>query len=162
LTAYKNARIKLFKLHGSIDWKFNSNKELYVLDEQNLTKLEDNAILYPGFKGVPQIEPFKTLHKQFEISLKSGSHLIVIGFAFRDEHINSIIKEALNENKDIKVTIWNPDKQNTSFINNEVFDLLEYFQENSIAKFDIMTSFNYLKNHKAELKNAHLKQEKRK
>lgn len=87
----------LTKLHGSIDWAY-INGELRVSASGYMGSHKKHMILYPGFKGVPDREPFITFHKHLENVLSSASVLIIIGFAFRDEHINMILNKYTNKN----------------------------------------------------------------
>jgi hypothetical protein len=97
----------LTKLHGSIDWKIQSN-HIYVGDAIFTGDHDKHAIVYPGFKGRSDIEFFREFHDYFEEKLSSATHLLFIGFAFRDEYINQIIRE--NISTDAQVIVVNPDK----------------------------------------------------
>ena len=85
----------LTKLHGSIDWQYDSEDITksgphYTREEQN------HCILYPGYKGVPSEEPFSVFHDHLRNVARGGHDVlkaaIFIGFAFRDNYINSILK----------------------------------------------------------------------
>lgn len=101
----------LTKLHGSVDWKIGSGgtaAEPVVrrghpeFDGDHSKRL----ILYPGFKGVPSAEPFITFHDHFKRRLSEASHVLFIGFAFRDDYINQIISNNLSPKT--KVAVINP------------------------------------------------------
>lgn len=51
-------------------------------------------MIYPSEKVKPEIEPFRTLHNEFISDVNRCNILIFIGFAFRDEYINSILNDA--------------------------------------------------------------------
>ncbi len=82
--------IWLTKLHGSINWKYYDRQQIV---ESSETYLENNPILYPGFKDKPEGTPFKEFHDYFASSLKECNSLLAIGFSFRDEYINKLIAE---------------------------------------------------------------------
>jgi NAD-dependent SIR2 family protein deacetylase len=132
LSHYDNKGIRLYKLHGSIDWKrFKADGQIHRVPEHDYTKPEDHVILYPGFKGEPEIEPFKTLHAAFSDSLLTADQCIFIGFSFRDEYINRLVSEAVKENSRLKIYIWNPEKPDFEKLNiNMPGDRTHYIEEN--------------------------------
>lgn len=85
--------IEYIKLHGSLDWQ---EDELMgcVRTGTCIKPIDPNEtpLLYPGFKGVPQKEPFISFHKRFENRIDNCDAIVVIGFAFRDEYLNSIFE----------------------------------------------------------------------
>jgi len=94
--------VSLIKLHGSIDWR--PYEDIIVLGGKDLPDNPDTPFLiYPGYKGVPDREPFSSLHFAFLNSLTKAERLISVGFAFRDLYINSILHHALYVNDNLKV-----------------------------------------------------------
>ncbi len=90
-------RINLFKLHGSLNWRIKFDDRIVrIASEEKATSknYKDNLVIYPSEKVKPEIDPFKTLHNEFQLELKECDAMIFIGFAFRDEYINDIIKES--------------------------------------------------------------------
>lgn len=91
---------KIYKLHGSIDWYYNENKELircrygtkYLSDTHNL-------LIYPqATKYVEtQKDPFAYLFAKFRdnFNIQSNNILIVNGYSFGDSHINNEIESAM-------------------------------------------------------------------
>ena len=90
----------LTKLHGSVDWQ-HLNGDIIVGPSRFSGDHQNHCILYPGYKGVPTEEPFNAFHEhlrsvvQEEYGALTGA--ILIGFAFRDEYINSILGELPSE-----------------------------------------------------------------
>jgi len=78
----------LTKLHGSINWGGVGNN-IYKRPANVPDKNGNNPLIYPGFKGTPNSSPYKNFHDYFKSCLPRIKHLIVIGFAFRDEFINT-------------------------------------------------------------------------
>jgi hypothetical protein len=97
----------LTKLHGSLDWK-RSGDQLHVGDPVFTGDHEKQAIIYPGFKGLSNAPFFHVFHNYLAESISDAWLLVFIGFAFRDEHINSIIKENIKTSSE--VIVLNPDK----------------------------------------------------
>lgn len=106
----KNPSIRLFKLHGSLNWRIrrNDDKIVKVATEErtreNSRLYKNNLVIYPAEKSKPEIDPFKTLHEHFQKELMSSNFAIFIGFAFRDEYLNSIMKEYPEKNEIIVVS----------------------------------------------------------
>jgi len=84
-------RGRLTKLHGSVDWQ-RSNEGINI-SEVFTGNHQNHCILYPGYKGEPTEEPFRTFHEHLRkiVENKKLSAAIFIGFAFRDDAINRIL-----------------------------------------------------------------------
>ena len=98
----------LTKLHGSVDWKLgNGGTDVDPVIRRGHPEFDGDhnkrLILYPGFKGVPSNEPFVAFHNYFRRKLSTATHVLFIGFAFRDEHINDLINSALPSGSKIAV-----------------------------------------------------------
>lgn len=90
----------LTKLHGSVDWKLGGGgtEQAPVIRRGHPEFDGDHArrlIIYPGFKGSPNREPFIRFHEYFRRRLKDTSHMLFVGFAFRDDYINSLVSSEL-------------------------------------------------------------------
>lgn len=94
-----NAYIKIYKIHGSINWIFEE-QEIKQINFKNNDDI--NTIIYPTLNKNNQTlqNPYSQLFREFSIQLqKSHSTLIVIGYGFSDDHINKLISQTLsNEN----------------------------------------------------------------
>ena len=64
----------------------------------------NNLVIYPGEKLKPETDPFKKLHEFFVEEVNSTDFLIFIGFAFRDEYLNTVIREASSKPKIIIIS----------------------------------------------------------
>lgn len=94
----------LTKLHGSVDWSRGAER-IFVGDPTYKGSHERHVIIYPGFKGVPDAEPFATFHNYFEQIAARATHFLFIGFAFRDEYINDVLRRSATR---ARATIINP------------------------------------------------------
>jgi len=94
----------LTKLHGSVDWS-RGNERIFVGDPTFKGSHDRHVIIYPGFKGVPDQEPFATLHHYFELITAQASAFIFVGFAFRDDYINEVLRRSASS---ARVVIVNP------------------------------------------------------
>ncbi len=92
--------LKLLKLHGSIDWRWDRAEDepgqmpvpTVVRTEEPESDSRSPVILF-GQRGKLREEgPFLSLLAEFELALAEANRLIVIGYSFRDPHINTVIR----------------------------------------------------------------------
>ena len=103
--------IEYLKIHGSVDWHRDAKGKCSRSMSNTVPDDPDQmAILYPGFKGVPELEPFISMHGRLSTRLSEADLIIVIGFAFRDTYINNIFENILRIRKNIEVLYFNPVK----------------------------------------------------
>jgi len=98
----------LTKLHGSVDWSRKEDR-VYLGDPYFKGDHARHAILYPGFKGTPTEPPFTYFHDHFERVVQQADRLLFIGFAFRDEHLNSILSKNIRD--DARIVALDPVKR---------------------------------------------------
>ena len=96
--------IKLFKLHGSLDWKIGENGIERVSPEIRLEQRptaihKKDILIYPGSKEPPENEPFRTVYERFETQMKETDRCLVIGFSFRDPYLNRIFRDFVHAEK---------------------------------------------------------------
>lgn len=73
-----------YKLHGSYNWRAGDGQQLLVIGGNKSATIQSHSIL-------------KWYHEQFESYLSHPeARLIVIGYGFRDEHINQAILKSSN------------------------------------------------------------------
>jgi len=112
--------IGLLKLHGSIDWRFwpsgiDSSRPLSQdhirvtpLDEMKANGSLPPAVIFGHRNKLTAKGPFLDLLRAFEETLKEADRLTIIGYSFRDEHINEQITKWINTSKG-KIRIINKD-----------------------------------------------------
>lgn len=146
LNNYSDSKFKyrLYKLHGSINWKRDpenqDDENNPIIHRINLRDLSQNLsyhpLLYPG-TGTKNIQeyPFNKIYNQFSEQLVKSNYCIIIGFSFRDEAINSIFKQALEDNDGLTYIIWNPKRPDINFNSVRVKIFPEKFDHSNIGKF---------------------------
>jgi SIR2-like domain len=97
--------LKLLKLHGSIDWVVERERQTGNLPMQRVRQLgnadekawyERPAVIF-GEAGKLQSEgPYLELLLAWANDLKSADTLLVVGYSFRDQHVNEIISRWFN------------------------------------------------------------------
>lgn len=88
--------VRLWKLHGSVNWTISENGgKRRVIRDQNATKGEmilPSHLKYEESKKLPYQALMDRLHTTMK---KRGALLVTSGFSFGDQHINSILFDAL-------------------------------------------------------------------
>jgi NAD-dependent SIR2 family protein deacetylase len=115
---FQNEAIRLFKLHGSVDW---ARKELSgaalggtrvdwmpygpVPDEEKgwfAWSLEP-GLVFGGENKLRADGPFLQLFQGFADALRECDRLVVIGYSFRDPHVNQLIQDWGSVEKELVV-----------------------------------------------------------
>lgn len=137
---YEGNGILLLKLHGSIDWKLIRNqctpdKPLpqsmisEVIPDNNPESSYRPAIIFGQKNKLTTEGPFLDLIRAFQIELSKCTKLTVIGYSFRDEHINEYITQWLNRSENSEIAIIDP---NIDRIHNEYVNTLHKLPKNRI------------------------------
>ncbi|HHF3127343.1 SIR2 family protein [Vibrio furnissii] len=88
--------IRLWKLHGSINWSRNVKGEVTRLQGD-----DDGSMVYPSHIKYDQTQaaPFSSMFERLkQFLLEPDSLLITTGFSFADAHITAKLDECLSEN----------------------------------------------------------------
>jgi hypothetical protein len=104
---YLEGVVKLTKLHGSIDWRFeNGNVRRYAIPFGAINDHPDlplepfrKVMIYPNpAKDVETLEyPYAELFRDFASSIcRPNSVLVTYGYSFGDDHINRVISDMLS------------------------------------------------------------------
>ena len=94
-----NKNIFLYKLHGSVDWTRDEKGHLIYRDS-NISP-DNIEIIFGTTYKLQYIDPFLFFAYEFRKRTLTDAKIIVcIGYGFGDDHINGIISQALNNNKD--------------------------------------------------------------
>jgi hypothetical protein len=86
--------VRLWKLHGSLNWRIRGNR---VVRTGSLVDQGDLAAIYPSDAKYDQSRraPFVVLHDRFRNALAESETLTIIaGYSFGDEHLNEVIFDA--------------------------------------------------------------------
>lgn len=114
-------RIRLLKLHGSIDWVYRQDEQAIrgIRDERLIELLDlDDAMssesrrppgLIFGQRGKLRSEgPFLAMLFELANVLSESDHLCIIGYSFRDDHINALLRSWFRQQDDPKITVVDP------------------------------------------------------
>jgi hypothetical protein len=107
--------IRLFKLHGSLDWvedqayglcslQYPRHKQAENIEGDNVRPL---LIFGTAHKLSPR-EPFLSLTYSFSQQVLNTTILAIIGYSFGDEHVNQIIRQGIEKNPKLRVLVVGP------------------------------------------------------
>jgi len=109
------APVRLFKLHGSLDWV---DDEVYGLCSLQFPR-HDIARTVQSDEPRPSLifgtahklsarEPFLTLAYHFSQRVLKAKVLSIIGYSFGDEHVNQIIEQGMKKNSSLRIIVVSP------------------------------------------------------
>jgi hypothetical protein len=107
--------IRLMKLHGSIDWAWEREEREHHLPVDVIRASagpEDGyrrpALVFGQREKLRAEGPFLGLLAEFESHLRDAAELLVIGYSFRDEHVNELIRRWSWEECAQRITVVDP------------------------------------------------------
>lgn len=112
----KDCDIRLFKLHGSINW-YRTEQGDYVRSVIQSTDMRiklssgEHAIpiiLYPGRK-LHYIEPVLEMLALLKAKIMKAKYCILIGYSFKDDHLSKLFKYASRTNKELILILITPE-----------------------------------------------------
>lgn len=106
-------RIRLHKLHGSIDWWITEKDEIILSQiKQDRTlygdEIKRELLIYPTQEKYIYRDPFFEIFHLFQEKLKRTPLCFVIGYSFRDIGVNNIFNNAIKENPSLKIFLIDP------------------------------------------------------
>jgi hypothetical protein len=107
--------IYLYKLHGSIDWKRDKSRG-NVLKEVDAVPDEPDLIFGVDYK-MQYVDPYLFYAYELRKYSLDTKLILVIGYSFGDEHINGILKQALQHDKNRKMVLVSPEAKEKDIIN---------------------------------------------
>lgn len=106
----------LLKLHGSLDWVVDVDPPLPEhLPEGRIRRgtAQDAptwapAVVFGGRNKLRADGPFLSLFSAFESALERADSMCVVGYSFRDDHVNAKIRERINRDLQFKMIVIDP------------------------------------------------------
>jgi hypothetical protein len=114
---WPSAGIRLLKLHGSINWTWADTQDrpghlpqraIFLDDELENDYYSQPALVF-GQRGKLRAEgPFLSLLGELEALMSGASRLVIVGYSFRDDHVNEIIQRWTSEDLARTITVVDP------------------------------------------------------
>lgn len=97
---------RLIKLHGSVNWRGSFDKIDVTEDESDR---DGPVLIFGSLRGklIPD-GPFLQLRHEMERLLRRTNSLVVIGYSFRDGHLNALIRRWVSTRLKAKLIIVDP------------------------------------------------------
>lgn len=122
--------IFLYKLHGSLDW-FRT-KEGQVFEKNSVPESIDIGnepeLIFGTFNKLQSLDPFLALLNKFSNLVREARLIVIIGYSFRDDYINAILRNAMQGDSQKFIVAVSPDVEKQFFGN---FDKDEIFKSRS-------------------------------
>lgn len=138
---------QLFKLHGSIDWEKNNKGQILQKEKSN-----NPCIIYPASEKYESSydQPYFEMMSHFQQTLrKENTLLIIVGFGFKDKHIQNVIKEASlqNHNLHILIVCYGQTEEEGKWIDSGITSKLvpDYIDDNFVVMPNISILFSKFK-----------------
>jgi hypothetical protein len=106
--------IILLKLHGSIDWKLSRHPVVASgfaklpyesVRFQKGVEPDTPAVIFGAGNKLRAGGPYLALLREFERSLDDSQALLVVGYSFRDDHVNAILTSWMNTDEARRMVI---------------------------------------------------------
>jgi hypothetical protein len=111
---FQASSIRLFKLHGSLDWVDDEVHGICSVTVRRHRYADDfegqkpPLLIFGTDAKLTGKEPFLTLLHSFSSRLHDSDVLVVIGYSFQDDYLNEIIEQRMNRNTRLKIIVVSP------------------------------------------------------
>lgn len=123
--------IYLYKLHGSMDWTYENDQLTFHDDWSGIT---DAALIFGTSYKLEYRDPFLFLSYEFRRWALESQIIVVIGYGFGDEHINTFMRQALqSDTKRILVAVAPGETICCDKRRQEIADSIEYKNSRQIV-----------------------------
>ncbi len=103
--AHEEPDLYLYKLHGSLDWERDEGKGNIVIEVDNIPKMPD--LIFGTDYKLTYVDPYLYYASEFRKYSLEAKIILVVGYSFNDEHINSILEQSLNYDSGKKLYVVN-------------------------------------------------------
>jgi hypothetical protein len=114
-TLNNDAAIRLFKLHGSLDWVEDAAYGLCSLQYPRHSQAENiegdsvkPLLIFGTAHKLSPREPFLSMTYSFSQKILTTTVLAIVGYSFGDEHVNQIIRQGVEKNSKLRVLVVGP------------------------------------------------------
>ncbi|HLY22027.1 MAG TPA: SIR2 family protein [bacterium] len=100
-------KLILGKMHGSLDWTLDEHRQPIATATKGRVPPE-TLVVYPVATKQWYRQPFFSLISSFSDRLMESDVLIIVGCSLRDEAIVSVVSDACNRNKSLRLIVVSP------------------------------------------------------
>jgi SIR2-like domain len=119
-------QLVLYKLHGSINWKRNSAKELFSVEQIESVDADKMELIFGREFKLEAADPYLFFAYKFrDLSLETKL-IVTLGYGFGDGHINKMLTQSLRDDPNRRLlVIRHCDETDRAAKQDEVVALLE-------------------------------------
>lgn len=100
--------IRIIKLHGSLNW-YAKGDDINIKEPEGVQWGALPNLVFGGAGSKLRIDgPFLQLRHEFQSRLLKTNILVIIGYSFQDEHLNSVIRRWTSTRRNAKMIVVNP------------------------------------------------------
>lgn len=110
----REVKIRLIKLHGSLDWIDDPNYGICALeyprhrDAEDIESDKEPLLVFGTANKLSGRQPFLDFAYQFSRSVSGATILIIIGYSFGDSYVNMILEQGMLRNDRLRVIVVSP------------------------------------------------------
>lgn len=101
------AKLHIYKLHGSLNWEYDSVYEL-IKEKKILNDGKEPLIIFGSANKMLSFDPFLFILSEFRKRLSSSSLIVVVGYSFHDKYINNLLIQQLQQSNTRRMIIVDP------------------------------------------------------
>lgn len=96
---WRSTATPLLKLHGSVDWSWIDDEvgpgdlpSRFIISDRFPREHSTPALVFGAREKLRAEGPFLSALAEFERLLGASDHLVIVGYSFRDDHVNQVIR----------------------------------------------------------------------
>ncbi len=104
-SGYKG-RVKIWKVHGSLDWfKTSDEQNVQIPLRNSIPSMLIPSIVTPGLSKYSEThkEPYRTIFGKADNEIKNSNAYLCIGYGFNDDHVQPLLIQGIKAGKPIIV-----------------------------------------------------------
>jgi hypothetical protein len=104
---FSDGSVHLLKLHGSFSWIEKADGSVGRRNSLEATR-QRPAVVFGGHNKLRADGPFLDLLWEWRAEIGRSDHLVIVGYSFRDPHINAVLDSRLRRDPLARTTIVDP------------------------------------------------------
>jgi len=112
-------QIYLYKLHGSINWKRDSARSVFCLEQIENIQPDNMEVIFGRDFKLEAADPYLFYAYEFRKYSLLAKLIVCVGYGFGDDHINKILSQTLRDDENRRLLIIS-----------DVFDLMPSAKDN--------------------------------
>jgi hypothetical protein len=114
--AFLTGSVMVLKLHGSLNWQRvdvadepDEPPRPHLITDRRLDRLTPPWVIFGQGNKLQPDGPFLSLYMTYRQMLEVSQHLTVVGYSFRDDHVNRLIVDWMHGDANRSLRIVDPD-----------------------------------------------------